>query len=78
MRVHHPQPTSMIEPQRSVLICIDFGWHGLECASTHHNQHGVPNSYVAVVCVTLASTPVPAKKICSNIWRGLSPGIYGT
>ena len=32
---------------------------------------------MAVVCVTLARTPVPEKKIRSNIWCGLSPGIYG-
>ena len=44
----------------------------------HRFEYGAPNSYVAVVCVTLVPTPVPEKKIRSNIWWGLSPGIYGT
>ena len=48
-----------------------------DCASTRLDQYGAPNSYVAVVCVAIVPTPVPEKNIRSNIWWGLSPGIYG-
>ena len=47
-------------------------------ASTRHQcEYGAPNSYVVLVCVTKVPTPIPEKKIRSDIWWGLSSGIYG-